>query len=473
MRTTSSQRPAYCECRTTSGQDRRTKDQAIASRREFSTVLASCVAHYKGSAARSGERTSKHTGGGEPNDGTNHWAGRQQASKALLARTIARRHAGDCILRRRGRSDYDTAFFELEGNTLDNPAGGLDDWQNLYAGGGSPSPNGTVCTAVTLTNCFDTFALTADKIGKEGDVSYFTGGGSKDRENISSWSWGTNDQAPDKNDITNAFAAAYRDNNSLVLALGRTGTAVNGDAQMGFWFNQAPMCLSGPGGTCPATTPNQPNTPGKFVDPETGALAVHTIGDILAIVNFDNGGNIGTANVYRWNGTEPVQVLTTAGQDCKNITFPTNFCTTSNTGTFAGEPPWPYNAKGGGADDDYEASAFIEGFIDLGFISGAGDLLPELPGRDPVLVRAGHGYLPRRDAQGLRAEGPPALRLEPPDDAEGRCRSKHPGRWAVDHNSRIDHGQGRGRGHRHGHHDVERHGQVLALRTAECRHGNV
>ena len=37
-------------------------------------------------------------------------------------------------------------------------------------------------------------------------------------------------------------------------------------------------------------------------------------GDILAIVNFDNGGVIGTAQVYRWNDTtnQAVQVLTQA-----------------------------------------------------------------------------------------------------------------------------------------------------------------
>ena len=272
-------------------------------------------------------------------------------------------------------------IFELEGNTLDNPAGGLDDWKNLYDSGGSS--NIQSCTAVVLTNCFNTFSLIDDKIGKEGDTSYFTGGGSKDREDIPSWAWGANDQAPDKNDITNAFAAAYRDDNSGVLAFGADRHAVNGDAQLGFWFNQAPMCLSGgtpagAGSNCPATTPNQGSTTGKFVDPDTGALAEHQTGDILAIVNFDNGGTIGTAQVYRWNDAinQAEQVLNTTGQDCKAVAYPVNFCTTSNQVDLAGEPPWPYNAKGGGADDDYQPSAFIEGFIDLGAISGAGTCFP-------------------------------------------------------------------------------------------------
>ena len=276
------------------------------------------------------------------------------------------------------------AIFELDGNTAD-VAGtpNLDDWQNLYNGGGAPAPHGTVCTALIVTNCFDTFALTADLIGKEGDTSYFTGGGSKDRNDIPQWNWGANDQSPDKNDITNAFAAAYRDDNSLVLAFGADRHAINGDAQMGFWFNQAPMCLSGgtpagAGSNCPASTPNQGSTTGKFVDPATGALAVHQTGDILAVVNFDNGGNIGTQQIYRWNAVtgQAEQVLATIGQDCTNTTYPSNFCTTSNKAPLVGQPPWPYNAKGGGADDDYDTSAFIEGFIDLGSISGAGTCFP-------------------------------------------------------------------------------------------------
>ena len=124
------------------------------------------------------------------------------------------------------------------------------------------------------------------------------------------------------------------------------------------------MCLSGTGGTCPATTPNQASTPGKFVDPETGALAVHTIGDILAIVNFDNGGNIGTANVYRWNGTEPVQVLTTTGQDCKTITFPSNFCTTSDAGPSRGSPS-PCESSPRAVGDELRRRPFMKLELDL------------------------------------------------------------------------------------------------------------
>ena len=52
----------YCECRTTSGQDRRTKDQAIAARREFSTGLASIAGALIGGRRPPGERTTARRG---------------------------------------------------------------------------------------------------------------------------------------------------------------------------------------------------------------------------------------------------------------------------------------------------------------------------------------------------------------------------------------------------------------------------
>jgi hypothetical protein len=271
---------------------------------------------------------------------------------------------------------HDDGLFELEGNTV-NAATPGDDWGNLYNGGGAPDNTVRKCTALITTNCFDTFALDADGSGSA-DTSYFTGGGSKDRNDIAQWQWTVNDQTPDKNDIVNALAAAYRDDNSLVLYFGADRFAVNGDAQMGFWFNQAPMCRAGTNGTCPATTPNQVTNQGKFVDPDTGAPVHHLDGDILALVNFNQGGSLGLAGVYQWQGGitgAPVQVLTGTGADCKTIPTGDNFCSTTNINALPGEPPWPYVGKGKDVTT-YPGVAFIEGGIDLGAIAGAGTCFP-------------------------------------------------------------------------------------------------
>ena len=84
--------------------------------------------------------------------------------------------------------------FELEGNAVVD-SGPADDWANTVP----PPPSGSSSALVS------TFVADGS-----GNATIFTGGGSKDIENISSWKW--KDQLgglPDKDNITNAYAAAY------------------------------------------------------------------------------------------------------------------------------------------------------------------------------------------------------------------------------------------------------------------------
>ena len=338
-----------------------------------------------------------------------------------------------------------------------SPAGpNLDDWQNLYNGGGVPLPHGAVCTAVILTNCFDTFALTADKIGKEGDVSYFTGGGSKDRETSLRWSWGANDQSPDKNDITERVRGG-------VSRRQLPGPRLRGGPARGE-RRRADGLLVQPG----ADVPLRPRRHLSRDDAEPGE---HLLGSSSiprrVRSRFDTIGDISGHRELRQRRQHrhgqrvplerhrPAQVLTTTGQDCKNTAYPSNCCTTSNTGSLSGEPPWPYNAKGGAADDDYEASAFIEGFIDLGSITGAGTCFPSFlaetrsssgPGTDFVLeqlqglaLKSFHGPATRASVRRRRT-----------------ARERHPAGGASITAAGTDLRQGRGAIVVTGHHDVER-----------------
>ena len=81
--------------------------------------------------------------------------------------------------------------------------------------------------------------------------SIFTGGGSKDPQNIGQWAW--KDDAgglPDKDNLLHAFAARYQvapstacpvaggASSCTVLYFGSDRFANDGDAQMGFWFLQ-------------------------------------------------------------------------------------------------------------------------------------------------------------------------------------------------------------------------------------------
>ena len=121
----------------------------------------------------------------------------------------------------------------------------------------------------------------------------------------------------------------------------------------------------------------------QFVDPTTGAPAHHTDGDVLALVNFNNGGTIGAAAVYTWqggNGGAPVLELIGTGIDCASLPNPgpgDKFCTTSNKEDLLTEPPWTYTSKKQGKDINYyQTSAFMEGGINLDAIPGAATCFP-------------------------------------------------------------------------------------------------
>ena len=121
-----------------------------------------------------------------------------------------------------------------DANTVDDPNVVGDDWATIYAGGGSA------------------FASTfiPDPVSSAED-SFYTGGGSKDVRDIPAWAYGTtNDVIPDKDDIADAFAAAYTDpdDDHTIIYFGIDRYDNNGDAETGFWFFQDLVSLDGNGG---------------------------------------------------------------------------------------------------------------------------------------------------------------------------------------------------------------------------------
>src|SRR6188768_1657209 len=86
---------------------------------------------------------------------------------------------------------YNDGIFEIDGNAVtNNTTSGLpDDWDRINPGPGS-------------------HALVSSFVTDPAGATIFTGGGSKDVENVSSWKY-TAGSVPDKDEITHAFAAAY------------------------------------------------------------------------------------------------------------------------------------------------------------------------------------------------------------------------------------------------------------------------
>ena len=175
------------------------------------------------------------------------------------------------------------SVFEIDGDILDTAEGPKpDDWGRINCDGGNA----------------DAKAFIHDPPG----ATIYTIGGSKDTNDISvpnskgvlipGWQH-TTGSVPDKNNILNAYAAKYTGspNGDTIIAFGADRFDASGDAFFGAWFFQKNVYAAADGsfreqvGNVPANT-----------DP----LAVHTLGDILVLINFSGGGGIATGAVYEW-----------------------------------------------------------------------------------------------------------------------------------------------------------------------------
>ena len=163
---------------------------------------------------------------------------------------------------------------------------------------------------------------------------------SKDVEDTPLWDWSIG-QVNDKGDITNAGAVLI---NGDELYFFGDRTAINGDAQIGFWFFQ--------NGTRPVGT-----TSGNFA-PE------HAIGDLLILSNFTNGGGQVTIRVYRWVGSGgsegSLDLVTRTSKAVVNTQYV----------SAPSYPGWTYQGKnvpsvGTPPPNTYATGSFFEGYVKL------------------------------------------------------------------------------------------------------------
>jgi hypothetical protein len=244
---------------------------------------------------------------------------------------------------------HDVGLFELDRNAIDsNGAATLpDDWD-------------TVNLPLPLGSGGSSFAHTGVIQEAEPDTSKFAGGGSKDNNDLNQWQFITGNPTPDKDNITNAYAAAYTNpaNDDLITYFGLDRKANNGSAQVGFWFFQNPVQLC----TDPAHQNNC--TAGTFVD-ETGAPAAHAVGDVLIQSNFSQGGVISSISVFEWvgsGGSNGALNLLVSAADCIPGTSGDLSCGTVNQDNQTA--PWPYTPKFG-TTGVFPQGSFYEGGVDI------------------------------------------------------------------------------------------------------------
>jgi uncharacterized repeat protein (TIGR01451 family)/fimbrial isopeptide formation D2 family protein len=230
---------------------------------------------------------------------------------------------------------HNEGIFELDGNADDQATAGAD-WEN--------GPEGAL----------DSFFAGAATEEADVDVTYFTGGGSKDENDIPAWAITTN-SVPDKDELLDAYAAVYQKDGETWVYFGADRFDNDGDAQIGFWFFQGDVGISG----------------GDF----TGA---HVDGDVLILSEYTNGGVVDLVCAYEWDGSgggsnianpgacDPATSgshlnLVAAGAACDVADGTFDICAVTNPDT--ANAPWPFTNKDG--EHDFATGQFFEGGINL------------------------------------------------------------------------------------------------------------
>lgn len=195
---------------------------------------------------------------------------------------------------------HDVGVFQLDGNaqtSVQSSPPAAEDWDLICKANPVTALRPDGCTFATGYSVpSGTTTATASSFVTDGvGASIFTGGGSKDPQDVSSWKW-KDGSVPDKDNLQHAFAARYSIPKTTACPAPATATNCDliyfgsdrfdnsGDAQQGFWFFQNQVVLA---------------ADGTFQD-GLGNPATHTNGDLLIVSDFSNGGTTSTINVYKW-----------------------------------------------------------------------------------------------------------------------------------------------------------------------------
>jgi hypothetical protein len=242
----------------------------------------------------------------------------------------------------------DMGLFELDepsANATDDPNVAGDDANQIYCDQIDPMPRTPLgeCDGVAPASASQQLSVfVADKVGDGDDT--FTGGGSKDTENTTSWLWEIAKATPEKDDIANAFATIYAPpGGDTILYVGLDRSANNGDAAIGFWILQNDTEL----------VPGVPPAKGTFSAP-------HKVGDVLIQSDILQGGTVSRFDVYTWQANGLTQEFHST--NCGSATADDRACGLTNLDEVVA--PWPFIPKFGTAGTFPEVSYF-EGGVNL------------------------------------------------------------------------------------------------------------
>lgn len=232
----------------------------------------------------------------------------------------------------------DLGLFELDGDALDNLVTTGDDWDTLDAGGGSAISFTEILADCPHSSCDPAFQ---DRI--------FVGG-RKDTQDVTEWAWKHGSGFPDKDEITNAYAAAYIQDSNLIVYFGADRFANNGDAFLGFWFFQNKI----------------------DIDSDDGSIfGQHQVGDILVLVNYPQAKNKSPEfNIVQWNPADADVAENLKMLACGCICDGAGPLACAITNDTDKTSPWTYKPKKG-TQDVCPCESFFEGGINITELVGS------------------------------------------------------------------------------------------------------
>jgi uncharacterized repeat protein (TIGR01451 family) len=227
------------------------------------------------------------------------------------------------------------------------------DWADLFNADGSlrdTDMNGTpdaeeVCGGVDAVFIADQLSQKAPK-----DDTVFTKGSNKNPDLVVDWEWETGNTPP-KDDLSNVYSFATLNGlGELIIFAGLERLAPNGDSHVDFEFNQNPIGLD-----------KDPPCAGDGSDgPDDGSpcefVGTKTVNDILVVMDFEKGGDLGLVEIRKWNGTEWILIDELLGEGCTGSDF---VCAFNNGMTIDGGP-WPNFDNHGDPITDLLPNAFTE-----------------------------------------------------------------------------------------------------------------
>jgi hypothetical protein len=220
---------------------------------------------------------------------------------------------------------------DIQGDdSIDGP-----DWEDIFDSNGDLKP----AYSDSLTAVF-----IEDQRAYKGNVDDTTFTGSKNDDLHSTWKWVTGN-VPPKDDLSNVYMYATPNaEGELILYAGLERLDPGGDSHIDIEINQDPIGLDQEppctDGTCSFTGEKTEN-------------------DILVVMDFEKGGDLGFVEIHYWNGTQWVQksvVNNGSGEGCDDDD---TVCAFNNGNEIPGGD-WPSYDRQGNVITDLPKNAFTE-----------------------------------------------------------------------------------------------------------------